>query len=69
MHWSRILGIALLVGGIILLFMGWEASESLTEDVHHTLTGRYTEETRNYLIGGGVAAAVGVVLLVFGLRR
>jgi drug/metabolite transporter (DMT)-like permease len=69
MHWSRILGIALLVGGVILLFMGWSASESLTEDLSQTLTGRYTEDTRNYLLGGGVAAAVGVVLLVFGARR
>jgi hypothetical protein len=69
MHWSRILGIALLVGGAILLYMGWSASGSLTEEVHETLTGRFTEDTRNYLIGGGVAAAVGLVLLMFGARR
>jgi len=69
MHWSRILGIALLVGGAILLFMGWSASESLTEDVHQALTGRFTADTRNYLTGGGVAAAVGLALLFFGARR
>lgn len=69
MHWSRIVGIGLIVAGVILLFMGWNASESLTEDVHETLTGRFTEETSTYLIGGGVAAAVGVALLVFGVRR
>lgn len=69
MHWSRIVGIALLVAGVIVLYMGWEASESLTEEVSRTLTGRFTEGTRQYFIGGGVAAAVGVALLFFGVRR
>lgn len=69
MHWSRIIGIALLAGGAIMLYMGWTASGSLTEEIHETVTGRFTEETRNYLIGGGVAAAVGLVMLLFGARR
>jgi hypothetical protein len=69
MHWSRILGIALIVGGVILLFMGFNASESITEEVHESLTGRFTDDTTGFLIGGGVAAAVGVALLVFGARR
>ena len=69
MHWSRILGVGLLVVGVIQLFMGWNASESLTEDVHETLTGRFTDETTRYLIGGGLAAVVGLVLLMFGVRR
>ncbi len=69
MHWSRILGIALLVLGAALLFLGYNASESLTEEVHETLTGRFTDETRNYLVGGAVAAVVGVVLFLFGGRR
>jgi drug/metabolite transporter (DMT)-like permease len=68
MHWSRILGIALLVGGVILLFMGWNASEGFTEQVHETVTGRFTDETRNYFIGGGIAAVVGLVLMLFGAR-
>jgi hypothetical protein len=69
MHWSRILGIALLAVGVILLYMGWSASEALTEQAHEAITGRFTDETRNYFVGGGVAAVVGVVLLIFGVKR
>ena len=69
MHWSRIVGIALVVGGAILLYMGWSASEGLTEQAHEALTGRFTDETRNYFLGGGIAAAVGLVLLFFGAKR
>lgn len=68
MHWSRIAGIALLVAGIILLFMGYNASDSLTEEVHEGLTGRFTDSTMQLFVGGGVAAAVGLVLLLFGAR-
>lgn len=66
---SRILGIALLVAGVILLYMGWNASEGFMEQAHESLTGRFTDETRNYFIGGGIAAVVGLVLLVFGVKR
>ncbi|WP_024328157.1 DUF3185 family protein [Thioalkalivibrio sp. AKL19] len=69
MHWTRILGIALLAGGIILLVMGYNATESLGEELHREFMGRYTEETRWYLIAGGVMAVVGLVLTIFGVRR
>ena len=69
MHWSRILGIALLVAGVILLIMGYEATGGLTEELHRELTGRFTDDTRLYLIAGGVMAAVGLVLVLFGARR
>ncbi len=69
MHWSRIVGIALLIGGLILLYMGWNASESLTEEVHEAVTGRFTDDTTFLLIGGGIAAAVGVVMLLFGVKK
>jgi drug/metabolite transporter (DMT)-like permease len=65
----RILGIVLLVVGIILLFFGWQASESLVEGVHESMTGRYTDETMWYFIGGAGAVAAGLFLTLFGARR
>lgn len=61
----RIIGIVLLVVGIILLFFGWNASQSLGDQVAETFTGRFTDETMWYLIGGAAAAAAGAFLLVF----
>lgn len=59
---NRILGIILLVVGLMLLFFGWNASQSLGEEVTETLTGRFTDETMWYLIGGAVMSIVGLVL-------
>ncbi|WP_018936680.1 DUF3185 family protein [Thioalkalivibrio sp. ALJ24] len=69
MHWTRLLGIALLVGGIILLVMGFQATDSLGEELHQQFTGGYTDETRMYLIAGGVMAVVGLALTIFGVKR
>jgi len=69
MHWTRILGIALLVGGVVLLFLGWNASQGMMESAHETMMGGYTDETTMYFVGGGIGAAVGIVLMLFGARR
>ena len=69
MQWTRILGLPLLALGLVMLFMGWSASASLTEEIHETLTGRFTADTRNYFIGGAVAMAVGLALTLSGARR
>ena len=69
MHWTRILGIALIVGGVVLLFMGLNASQGMMEGAHEAMTGRYTDDTTMYLVGGGIGAAVGIVLLLFGAKR
>ncbi len=63
---ARILGIVLLVAGIVALYFGWQASESLVEQTHETMTGRFTDETMWYFIGGGVAAVAGLLLTLFG---
>ncbi len=65
----RILGIALLVGGLIALYFGWQASQGLVEQAHEAFTGRFTDETMWYFIGGGAAAVAGLALVLFGGQR
>jgi hypothetical protein len=65
----RILGIVLLVAGIVALFFGWQASESIAEQAHEAFTGRFTDETMWYFIGGGAATVAGLLLAGFGGRK
>jgi hypothetical protein len=60
----RIIGIGLLALGAILLYFGFNATQSATEEIGEAFTGRYSDETMMYLIGGGVAAAIGLFLLM-----
>jgi hypothetical protein len=62
---QRLVGVVLLVVGIILLYFGWQASESLGDQITRTFTGRFTNDTMWYLIGGAAAAVAGVFLLLF----
>lgn len=59
---SKLLGIILLVVGVIVLLFGFNASQSLGDQVTETLTGRFTDETMWYIIVGTVAIVVGSFL-------
>jgi len=50
------------------LYFGYSASESALESVTESLTGRYSDETTMYLIGGAACAVIGVSLLLFGKK-
>ena len=65
----RIFGLVLLVVGILLLIFGYNASQSATERVVEGFTGRFTNQTMSYLIGGGAAFVGGLGLSVWGGRR
>lgn len=62
---QRIIGAALLAGGIVLLVFGSQAKNSFASQAKQTFTGTPTNETTWYLVGGAVCAAAGVGLLVF----
>lgn len=64
---SQIFGIALLAAGIILLYFGYQASQSVGEQVLESFTGRFTESTIWYLVFGAAASLGGLGLLI--LRR
>ncbi|MGP9801310.1 DUF3185 family protein [Rheinheimera sp. NSM] len=63
---NRILAIVLLVVGVLLLFFGYQASESLGEQVTEAVTGRFTDSTTWFLILGAASAMAGVWLLLMG---
>ena len=60
---QKIIGILLIVGGAALFVFGYQASQSVSEQVFETFAGRFTESTTWYLIGGAGLALFGVVLL------
>lgn len=58
-----VMGIVLLIWGVALLAFGFNAADAPLEQVNEALTGRYTEETMVYLIGGGLSLLVGLFLM------
>jgi hypothetical protein len=54
----RIIGLVLLVVGATLLILGYSASQSAGEQIVEGFTGRFTNPTMAYLIGG-IAAILG----------
>ena len=62
---KRIIGIALLVGGVIALVYGFKAKDSVESKLTETFTGSPSDNARKLLIGGAVASALGVGLILF----
>jgi len=60
---KRIIAIVLIVAGVVLLYLGYQSSQGLDDQISEALTGNFTDETMFYWITGAVAAVVGVVLL------
>ncbi len=61
---KRIIGIALLAGGVIALVYGFQAKGSVESKLTETFTGSPSEKARRLLIGGAVASVVGVGLIL-----
>lgn len=59
---TKIIGLVLLVVGVILLVFGWNASQSIADQVTETFTGRFTDETMWYIILGAASVVAGLVL-------
>lgn len=63
MNLNKVVGVVLLVVGLMLLYFGYQSTETVTEQISESITGRYTETTMWYLIGGGAAAVAGLVMV------
>lgn len=65
---NKPLSIALLAGGILLIFFGVNASNSFGSDISRLFTGSPTDKAIWMMVGGVVAAVVGLVGLTRGSR-
>jgi amino acid permease len=65
---NRIISLALLIGGIVLIIYGLSASDSLSSSFSRFFTGSPTDRTLWLLIGGIVAAVLGTAGLLRGTK-
>ena len=61
---NRIISLALLAGGIVLIVFGINATNSFSSDVSRFFTGSPTDKAVWMLIGGIVASVVGLASLL-----
>ena len=66
---TNIIGFVALVIGAVLLFFAWRASQAPMDQVSEALTGRYTDNTMWYLVGGIIAFVAGAGLLFRGYTQ
>lgn len=64
MNFNRILGLLVLVIGIICLGFGLNSTNAVSEQLVEGVTGRYTEHTMWYILGGISAIIVGGALFL-----
>jgi hypothetical protein len=64
MSQNKMLGIVLLVIGVIALYFGFNATNAPMEEMTEAFTGKYSDQTMLYLIGGAVAGIAGLVMLL-----
>ncbi len=63
---KRIIGIALLAAGLLLLFLGYQSSQGMDDQISEALTGEYTDNTLWYWVLGAIGTAAGAAMLLLG---
>ena len=69
MESQRIIGLVLLVLGLVLFVFGLNATHSVADSVKEGFTGKYTDSTMWYLMGGIALVIVGGAVAFFGGGR
>ncbi len=65
---TQLIGIVALAVGAVLLYFGYNASQAPIDQISNSLTGRYTDNTMWYVIGGVAMVATGIAVTLFGRR-
>ena len=58
---NKVVSLALLIGGVVLIVIGISATNSFSSDVSRFFTGSPTDKAIWMLIGGVIAAVIGLV--------
>ena len=66
---NKIVSLALLIGGVVLIVIGISATNSFSSDVSRFFTGSPTDKAIWMLIGGIIAAVIGLAGTLRGSRR
>ena len=61
---TRAIGFLLLIVGAVLLFFGYQGSQSIVDRTTETFTGRFTDKTTIFLVLGLVSAVAGAITLL-----
>jgi len=66
---NKMVSLALLVGGVVLIVIGISATNSFSSDVSRFFTGSPTDKAIWMLIGGIVAAVIGLAGTLWGSKN
>ena len=66
---NKLISLAILAGGIVLVIYGVSASKSFSSDVSRFFTGSPTDKTMWLLVGGIVAIIIGLAGLLRGQHK
>jgi hypothetical protein len=66
---NKLLSIVLLVGGVVLMILGIQATNSFGSDVSRFFTGSPTDKAIWMVIGGIVASVIGLAGLMRGSKQ
>jgi hypothetical protein len=65
---NQVIGLLLAAVGLFLLVFGFNASQAPVDQISETFTGKFTDSTMMYLLGGVVALVAGGALALLGRR-
>ena len=66
---NKMVSIVLLIGGVVLMIMGFQATNSFSSDLSRFFTGSPTDKAIWMLIGGIVAGVIGLLGLTRGPKQ
>jgi hypothetical protein len=61
---QKIIGLVLLVGGIVFFMIGENASHSFADSMSNTFTGKFTDRTTWYIVGGAISVGLGMMAML-----